>query len=167
MKRSRVQSQNHDWLWPLHSVGNTGPIFSGLNMTPRFSMCSISTNILTVLANFLAIQNSIFSKNIGHDRGNTRCRLWIYRRSILLVHHHIHAWHGPKRLCDRISCMLCSFSSFDCIKHCTILLVPTIHIGFGFRSWCTNFGGLVVNGLPIIWATACGDSGWNHIWSCG
>ena len=33
-------------------------------------MCSISTNILTVLANFLGIQNSIFSKNVGRDHGN-------------------------------------------------------------------------------------------------
>ena len=32
----------------------------------------ISTNIPTVLANFLGIHNSILSKNIGHDRGNTR-----------------------------------------------------------------------------------------------
>ena len=50
---------------------NTGPILSGRNVTPRFSMCSNSTNILTVLANFLGIQNLIFSKNIGHNRGNT------------------------------------------------------------------------------------------------
>ena len=34
-------------------------------------MCSISTNILTVLANFLGIQTSIFWKNIGRDCGNT------------------------------------------------------------------------------------------------
>jgi hypothetical protein len=34
-------------------------------------MCSISTNILTVLANFLAIIIQFFSKNIGHDHGNT------------------------------------------------------------------------------------------------
>ena len=34
-------------------------------------MCSISTNILTVLANFYGIQNSILSKNIGCDCGNT------------------------------------------------------------------------------------------------
>ena len=52
-------------------MGNTGLILSGQNMIPRFSMCSISTNILTVLANFLGIQNSMFSKNIGCDRGNT------------------------------------------------------------------------------------------------
>ena len=57
--------------WPLHNMENTGPILFGQNMTPRFSMCSISTNILTDLANFLGIQNSIFSKNIGHDHGNT------------------------------------------------------------------------------------------------
>ena len=44
---------------------------SGQNVIFQFSMCSISTNILTVLANFLGIQNSIFSKNIGRDRGNT------------------------------------------------------------------------------------------------
>ena len=70
------------WLnwWPLHSVGNTCPILSGRNVNPRFSMCSISTNILTVLANFLGIQNSILSKNIGHDRGNTSTghRGWTY-----------------------------------------------------------------------------------------
>jgi hypothetical protein len=34
-------------------------------------MWSISTNILTVLANFLGIHNSVLLKNIGHDRGNT------------------------------------------------------------------------------------------------
>ena len=34
-------------------------------------MWSISTNILTVLANFLGIHNSILSKNIGRNRGNT------------------------------------------------------------------------------------------------
>ena len=34
-------------------------------------MWSISTNILMVLANFFGIHNSILSKNIGHDRGNT------------------------------------------------------------------------------------------------
>ena len=39
--------------WPLHSVGNSCPILSGQNITPRFMTCSISTNILTVLANFL------------------------------------------------------------------------------------------------------------------
>ena len=50
---------------------NTGPILSSQNVTPRFLMFSISTNILTVLANFLGIQILIFSKNIGHDRGNT------------------------------------------------------------------------------------------------
>ena len=62
--------------WPLHSVRNNGPILSGQilssqNVTPRFSMCSISKNILMVLANFLGIKNSVFSKNIGHDHGNT------------------------------------------------------------------------------------------------
>jgi hypothetical protein len=34
-------------------------------------MCSISTNILTVLANFLGIIIQPFSKSIGRDRGNT------------------------------------------------------------------------------------------------
>ena len=34
-------------------------------------MRSISTNILTVLANFLGIHYSILSKNIGRDHGNT------------------------------------------------------------------------------------------------
>ena len=50
---------------------NTSPILSSKNVTPWFSMWSISTNILTVLANFLGIQNSNFSKNIGHNHGNT------------------------------------------------------------------------------------------------
>ena len=61
------------WLnsWPLHSMGNTGPILSRQNVTPQFSMWSISKNILTVLANFLGIQNPVFSKNISRDRGNT------------------------------------------------------------------------------------------------
>ena len=40
-------------------------------------MWSISTNILTVLANFLGIHNSIFSKNIGRDCGNTN-HGWIH-----------------------------------------------------------------------------------------
>jgi hypothetical protein len=58
-------------------VENTGPILSGQNVTLWFSMCSISTNILTVLANFLGIQNSISSQNIGHDCGNTsHARQW-------------------------------------------------------------------------------------------
>jgi hypothetical protein len=62
------------WLnsWPLHSVGNTRPILSGQNMTPRFLIWSISTNISTVLANFLGIHNPVFSKNIGRDCGNTK-----------------------------------------------------------------------------------------------
>ena len=62
------------WLnsWPLHSVGNSSLILSGQNVTPGFQcVLHISTNILTVLANFLGIQNSNFSKNIGHNRGNT------------------------------------------------------------------------------------------------
>ena len=37
-------------LWPLHSMGNSGPILSGQNVTPQFLMCSISIKILTVLA---------------------------------------------------------------------------------------------------------------------
>jgi len=37
--------------WPLHSMGNSHPILQ--NVTPWFLMCSISTNILTVLANFI------------------------------------------------------------------------------------------------------------------
>ena len=40
-------------------------------VTHQLLIWSISTNILTALANFLHIHNSIFSKNIGHDRGNT------------------------------------------------------------------------------------------------
>src|ERR1700727_2562139 len=52
-------------------MGNTRPILSGQNMTPRFLIWSISTNIPTVLANFLGIHNPVFSKNIGRDRGNT------------------------------------------------------------------------------------------------
>jgi len=39
--------------WPLHSVGNICLILLGPNVTPWSLMCSISTNILTVLANFL------------------------------------------------------------------------------------------------------------------
>ena len=39
-------------------------------------MCSISTNIITVLANFLGIQNLILSKNIGRNRGNTITINW-------------------------------------------------------------------------------------------
>jgi hypothetical protein len=53
-------------------VGNSSLILSGQNVTPVFQcVLHISTNILTVLANFLGIQNSIFSKNIGHNCGNT------------------------------------------------------------------------------------------------
>ena len=33
-------------------MGNTDPILSGQNMAPRFLMCSMLLNILTVLANF-------------------------------------------------------------------------------------------------------------------
>ena len=58
----------------LDSVGNTGPILSGQNVTPRFSMCFIFTNILTILANYFDIEIQVFSKNIGRDRGNTRMR---------------------------------------------------------------------------------------------
>src|ERR1700683_3876727 len=52
-------------------MGNTRPILLGQNMTPRFLIWFISTNIPTVLANFLGIHNPVFSKNIGRDRGNT------------------------------------------------------------------------------------------------
>ena len=45
-------------------------------------MCSISTNILIVLANSLGIQNSIFSKNIGRDRGNTNVYVLPYMVSL-------------------------------------------------------------------------------------
>ena len=47
-------SQN-SWLksWPLHSVGITGLILSGQYMTLWLLMCPMSTNILTILANFL------------------------------------------------------------------------------------------------------------------
>ena len=38
--------------WPLHSVGITGPILLGQYMTSRFLMCPMSTNILTIPANF-------------------------------------------------------------------------------------------------------------------
>jgi len=48
--------------WPLHSVGNSRPILLHQNVTSRFLMCSISTNILTVLANFLAIIIQFFQK---------------------------------------------------------------------------------------------------------
>ena len=47
------------------------PILLGHNVTLQFLMCSISTNILTVLPNFLIIIIQIFSKSIGRDRGNT------------------------------------------------------------------------------------------------
>ena len=50
---------------------NTSPILSSHNVTPWFSMWSISTNIITVLANFFGIQILILSKNIGRNRGNT------------------------------------------------------------------------------------------------
>jgi hypothetical protein len=60
-------------------VGNTGPILSGQNVTLRFLMCSISTNIFTVLGNFLPIHNLIFSKNIGGDRGNTTGAALLHR----------------------------------------------------------------------------------------
>src|SRR6202451_4306144 len=40
-------------------------------MAPRFLIWFISTNIPTVLANFLGIHNPVFSKNIGRDCGNT------------------------------------------------------------------------------------------------
>ena len=50
-------------------VGNTYPILSGQIVTPRFSMGSVSTNILTT--NFPGILILIFSKNIGRDCGNT------------------------------------------------------------------------------------------------
>ena len=46
--------------WPLHSMGNTGPILSGQNVTFQFSGWSISINILIVIAIFLGIHNSIF-----------------------------------------------------------------------------------------------------------
>jgi hypothetical protein len=55
----------------LHSMGNIGPILLGQNMTPQFSMLSIFTNSLMVLANFLGIHNLIFSKSISHNHGNT------------------------------------------------------------------------------------------------
>jgi len=42
-------------------VGNSHPILLGQNVTPQFLM-SISTNILTVLANFLAITIQFFRK---------------------------------------------------------------------------------------------------------
>ena len=41
--------------WPLHIVGKTGPILSSQNMTSRLLTCFISTNIITILANFLNI----------------------------------------------------------------------------------------------------------------
>ena len=48
MKRSRVQSQNHDWTHD-HFIAWEIPV-------------RISTNVLTVSANFLGIQHSIFFK---------------------------------------------------------------------------------------------------------
>ena len=50
---------------------NTRPILSGQNMACWFLIWSISTNIPTVLANFLGIHNPVFSKKIGRDCGNT------------------------------------------------------------------------------------------------
>ena len=44
----------------------------------------ISTNILMVLANFLGIHNSILSKNIGRDRGNTRLNRTSFGRNMTL-----------------------------------------------------------------------------------
>jgi hypothetical protein len=41
--------------WPLHSVGNSDPILSRQNVTFWSLTCSISTNILTVLVNFLGL----------------------------------------------------------------------------------------------------------------
>src|ERR1700683_5409419 len=38
-------------------------ILLGQNVTPRFLMCSISTNILTVLADFLGSQFNFFEKH--------------------------------------------------------------------------------------------------------
>src|ERR1700683_1751073 len=54
-------------------MGNTRPILLGQNMTPRFLIWFISTNIPTVLANFLGIHNPVFSKNIGRDCANCSC----------------------------------------------------------------------------------------------
>ena len=73
MKRSQVQSQNHDWTHDRFKAWEIQVQFFLVKMwSPGFPMCPISTNILTVLANFLSIQNSIFLKNIGHGCGNTR-----------------------------------------------------------------------------------------------
>jgi len=47
---------------PLHSMWNNCLILLGQNVTPRFLMCSISTNILMVLANFLGIMIQFFQK---------------------------------------------------------------------------------------------------------
>ena len=43
-------------------MGNSRPILLGQNVTRRFFMCSISTNILTVLANFPVITIQFFRK---------------------------------------------------------------------------------------------------------
>ena len=43
-------------------MGNTCPILSGHNVTLRFLMCSIFTNILTVLPNFLVIITQFLRK---------------------------------------------------------------------------------------------------------
>jgi len=48
--------------WPLHTVGNSRLILLCQNVTCRFLICSISTNILTVLAHFLAIIIQFFWK---------------------------------------------------------------------------------------------------------
>ena len=70
-------------LWLLFSIGNTGQILYGQNVTLWFLMWPISMNILKVLANFLGIHNSIFLKNIGCDCGNTRWDLGTRHKSWL------------------------------------------------------------------------------------
>ena len=59
-------------------------------------MWSISTNIPTVLANFLGIHNSILSKNIGHNCGNTNS---VSRAVVFKLVETLKAIKGP---CDDI-----------------------------------------------------------------
>ena len=51
-------------LWPLHSRGNPDPILSSQNMTTRFLTFFISTNIITILANFHDIIIQFFWKSL-------------------------------------------------------------------------------------------------------
>ena len=87
-------------------------------------MCSISTNILTVLANFLGIIIHPFLKSIGCDRGNTTSGLAVRYPSNSF-------WH-VRILCEvDIKLLLSAQRSW--------IMMATLRI----------YG--VSNGLPIIW----------------